>query len=604
MNYISAIRSLGLGLLALGMSTGCHVTSAHHIRFDARDPSKSTLCTRDSDMTPDEEAKCAPLAGQSLEAPGPVSIEVVRYHGDGKLALEVESTSTGPASLDPNAVLAEILRRMNGLGSALARDIGTDLPEPALAAMKSETGKAVLDHIAAAAVQVRPDVRLAIDRLASNLVPPTPPAERSITSEGLFRPWLPDGKQGLEPPQGQQLLGSPAHGYAPARFAVFDDGDLQFLESKQRGVGALADHVIRFCSPQSFGTADSQNHDWLAYLKAANLRDQDVLEALLIDEALIQRVVAGEPPVFSTRLGKLLDEAGEARDAGKDPQGPARVAYVISSASRIRADLEVCEKNIEFLKATPVDQAKKTALDQARKSLEELKAAAASPSELYDRYLSPLVTRVAYATIEGAYDNNAISFGTFGVRPGEITLNVREEKGAEQRSVSRVTFPVVAGERVTVGVGLFTSLCSECFQEVEEGLYVVEATDPAAEPGAPTRRLGISKRSFSYGFAAMLNVGLFSSTNHQLAASLGYPVTGSSAESILAGLSYRVRPGFQAGIGVHLFAATRLKVGYPETINLGIPENATLTAEMVTESRPAAAGYFFVGFSPDLFSKQ
>ena len=86
-NATRALRITAIAGAWLAVS-GCYSTNSYLLKLDAQDQSKSQLCEQTSNS---DRQTCSPLAGQGLEAPGVLAVEIVNSSGDKSYGVRLEN---------------------------------------------------------------------------------------------------------------------------------------------------------------------------------------------------------------------------------------------------------------------------------------------------------------------------------------------------------------------------------------------------------------------------------------------------------------------------------------------------------------------------------
>lgn len=80
--------------VAVCVSTACYSTNSYRLKLDAAKDAQSELCERSSDNGTET---CKPLAGQALEAPGALAVQIVNTDASKSYTLRIEEATRGSA---------------------------------------------------------------------------------------------------------------------------------------------------------------------------------------------------------------------------------------------------------------------------------------------------------------------------------------------------------------------------------------------------------------------------------------------------------------------------------------------------------------------------
>jgi hypothetical protein len=579
----------------------CALSNQYLLKVDADDPSASQLCLVEKPGTLD----CDPPGGAHLEGPGSLTVRVVNAEEDATYAAKIENETAGLASHQPGAVLKEVMGRLgalsDGISGSLLSKLDASEREPEQRTIRREVLSKTLQGLGMAA-------HAGVRKLQSEVVGPEPAPTPGIPTENLFRRYLRTTELAKEPTDGvaTKIYGFPSNGPPPARVRDWDAADLQYLRDK---LGAnltdamLSQRLRDYCGPDSFGNVTFTVPPvlWKEYVKAP-LDEGAVLSGFGLTRELAKSALTGKSLAIVDLVREKINGATKAGVNGNAEQ--KQLVYFVQSANLYHR-LDHCAHNIEFLKSEIADTTSVsnlgTLLGEVISLREEVKGAA----QLFELVIAPFLADVARSVMQEKPRDGVVNFAAVGVEPGSLSVAVERTGDGEAASpISSFEFKVVATPRVAVSVGFLLSAGPGSFQRVEE------RTQPAHEemgmPVASRRTLSLTENDTSYGAAISLHVTLYEpAPTHHVGLMLGYPLvdqTGTRA-SLLVGPSYRWTRGFQAGIGAHLFLAERLAHGVPDTVDLSLPGNETITRNAVVVERPGAAFFLMLGISQELLGQ-
>jgi len=606
---LARVALAGVTTLSL---TACYATNSYTLKLDAQQQSKSQLCQRSS--ASDQET-CAPLASQTLEAPGVLAVEVVNTASDKNYTLRLAETVRGAASgPTPDDVVQEVSKRLTGLSSDFFQKLD---PQPGVS---TEAAQSLLVQVSTTLKGKKPAASAVLAGIAQGLQAQQVDVKPRVTAAAaVFDPWIDDTKPAWKTTAAVGAAGPlnepSGKGRPPPRTLVYVPADLTYLDSKikpaspavELGGDSLADFTIAWCAPDSFGKYPFDNQLWVNE-PAPWVDEQDLLQKLALDQAAIAKIVSGGGSDLANQIGKLLIEANTAVASGKQPSEPAKVIHYLVFASRIAHDLDHCERNLGSIARLPTLTAagakKVSATLLAVQAAHQRLSSTATALHVFETLIAPLATRAAVDELTKAGNGAAVAFGTYTLQPGHLSLGASAralDAGPEAQAdpVAQLEFKVQDTGPVSVSVGPVVSVCSKCIHSVQESFSVVD------DAGVPTvhRLLSDNTSSMSIGYAAMLHYSLWGGTRNQIGAAIGYPIrdqTG-TALGVLAGVSYRNTVGLQISTGVHVFETQKPKNALPLDVSSG--SAAALTPSDVTQSSVSAAWFMFIGATSDLLVK-
>ncbi len=598
-------RALGIAkaLALLGgcpLLTACYSTNSYLLKLDAQNQADSRLC----ELTSDGKQDCHPIAGQTLEAPGALTVELANTAPEKQYELELEETQRGASNVPtPDDVLQEVATRLTGLSTAFVGKLDTNDS----GAAPKEASK-LLTAVSTAVAGRQPAAAAALSGIAEGLKP-RPAAAKNKAEIGVWKAWIDDAKHSWKA-QSDFALGDTRE--APPRAIAYSAADLDYVKQRASEPGtdgkaipdkltgdALGRFTVAFCKPDSFGNDPFTNLPWVSE-PAPWVDQKDLLKKLALEPAQITALVAAGNSNLAERIGKLLTEADEAEQAGKSPSEPARILKYLFTVSRIHGELERCEHNLGVLPGLSTAAADVAQTLRDVQVAEQRLGASATAEAVFENMIAPFAIKTAVQVLTRGGNGGVLSFGTYTLHAGRMALSASSNTGDERHeTLSRLEFPVRNVGPVSVSVGPFVSLCNKCIHDVKERFNVAD------ENGVPTvhRVLDDDTASAAIGWAAMVHYSLVGGTRNQGGVALGYPLrdqTG-TALGVLAGLSYRNTVGIQLTTGVHLFESQKPKGRVPLDVSSG--SAATLTPDDITQHGVAAAWFFYLGATSDLLMK-
>jgi hypothetical protein len=587
-------RWAGLAVLAAGVpSLGCYATNSYTLKLDGAAPANSQLCERSSRR--DSAEVCGPLAGEALEAPGVLAVQVVNTVADEEYTVRLEETVRG-ASADPtpNEVVQEVASRLTGL----SKDFVGPLDGEKEAAV--ESGRRLLTRVSRSIADERPAVAAALAGIAQPAVAELGPDHDPA---GVFSYWL-DEANGAFKERAGTVLGSPGSGYAPPRIIRLGPDDLTYLASKRIDGNELARFSIRWCKVESFGSSPfGSKKPWL-HEPPPWQTPTELLSQLSLGPAEVRTIVREGGSDLGARIGAALVEANIAAKRGAEPSVAAQSLYHLFAVSHMASDLGRCAANLEFLAGAgslsqPVLKDVQSELPGLAAAGEKLRATA-NAARLFDSAIAPLAEHAAIEELTQSGNGGTLAFGTYTLHPGRLSLSVSSKSGQHSAEpIAQLELAVQSSGPVSVSVGPVISVCSKCMHSVTERFTVVD------EGGTTSVRRGLADdtSSSSIGYAAMLHYSLFGGTRNQVGLALGYPLADQTgtALGVLAGVSYRNTVGIQVSLGAHLFETKEPTQELP--LDVSADSAVAITADDVTQRAIATAYFVFFGATSDLFYK-
>jgi hypothetical protein len=597
--------------LATGNLAGCYAQNSYLLRIDAAQESRSELCVMKQAGAGGslEEQSCEPLASQQLEAPGVLAVEVTNTSASKVYEVRLEETRRGAeGGPTPDEVIQEVSSRLTGLSAGF---VGGLDKEPGVA---REAGRQLLLSVSSAVGKDRPQLGAALEGVADGLKPK--PAEASPDDgPATMQPWVDAAthswKKGSDI-SAPVVLGEPNR-RPPPRAVEYDAADFDYVAqraSEKDGQGksipdrltgdAFALFTVEWCTPESFGKDPFTDQPWVT--EPAPWTDpQDLLKKLALDAPKIARLVSTGGFDITEHIKNLRKEIVAAKP-GSRPSEPALVLNYLLNVSRIAHDLDRCEHNLGSLPPASEAVARQVAVTLAAVKATRLRLESTMTAQsVFQHAIAPIAVRAAVKELMSSGNGGTLAFGTYTLRAGTLSVSATSaEADAEPKAVTKLEFPVRNVGPVSVSVGPFVSLCSECIHSVKERYDVVDAD------GTPSVRRMISDEpgSRSIGYAAMLHYSLLGGTRHQGGVALGYPLrdqTG-TALGVLAGVGYRNTVGIQLSTGVHVFQTQKATVNLP--VDVSAATTAGVTPDDVTDGSISAAWFLFIGATSDLLMKQ
>ncbi len=198
--------------------SGCYATNNYTLKLDATEQSKSQLCERSSHTT--QEA-CEPLAGQTLEAPGVLAVQVIKAQSDRQYNLRLEETLRGATEVPtPDEVIKQVSTRLTGLSKDFLGPLDPNKP-----GAPTEAAKKLLLSVSTSLAPKKPAAAAALAGVAAGLDGTTAPTVRVEPESGTMQPWIDEARAEWNDGADFNLFQRPP----PARAFEYNAFDLQYV---------------------------------------------------------------------------------------------------------------------------------------------------------------------------------------------------------------------------------------------------------------------------------------------------------------------------------------------------------------------------------------
>lgn len=606
------VRGIGVvAALLTALSPGCGGAPHRHLRINAATPSHSLLCDLETrvastpasgDAVTVEDTNCSVLSGQSLEAPGQLSVTVENAQAGSSYQLRVDEELIASSGETPQAVVAEFARNVGGLAGFMGGKLAT------LAADSPQVSAIVsADQLNSVAAGLPGRTETVIHRLADSIVPPESESSEPATVAALVLPAFDGGPGHLATPP----VGFDNDDDVPfVRSRVLTDADLGTLGAAGYSANEIADFASHYCANSSWGQPTNYTSD-LPTLAAQPFTREQVLGALGLDASLVVAWLGGEGGRLRDRIEQAFLAASEAGQPGATPDANALVFRQLLLEASLARDLDRCHDNLEALgRRADVDAPRHAALAATLQDVDALRSVAQDAVAIYDTLVLPFVTEIATQYLEGiANADGTVEFGTRTLHAGHVSVTLSEEAAdASLTPITSLDVDVRTSPRIAVSVGALMTFCDGCLLRQRDEAVAASGTLPAG------RVIRQYQDSFAAAAVVALHVSLAWVGDHHFGLMLGYPLgqTTQSALTALFGGSYRFAPiGLQVGVGVQLFEQQRLTsrddpstagVDEGRIVDLRAPGNELLTVADVTSTDVGVAGFATLGLSLDFLS--